>query len=329
MRTIYLAEQGSRVHKEHARLVIRKDKDVLAQFPVREVKRLILLGNIQLTTQVMHMFMEQGIDVSFLSTTGRLRGRLVSPHSLDGPLQIAQVARSQHPDYQLLFSQIIVEHKIGTQRRILLRHQRNHPHPDLDTAQQNLIRIQSQVSQTKDVSQTMGLEGHASRVYFDTFQHLNRNPDFTFDGRNRRPPRDPINAMLSLGYSLLTRELAHLLEANGFNPFIGILHSIRKYRESLAMDLIEEFRAPVVDRFIFSLLNLQQFSPDDFEHLPDLGVRFHEDALKRFLRLWEERMEARIAAQDKTLRECFRMQVDELEEAILHGRAYLPSFFPD
>ncbi len=329
MRAIYLTIQGSKINKEHQRIVIRKNKEILGKFPIREVKRLILLGNIQLTTQVMRMLMDHGVDVSFLSTRGRLQGRLVSPHSLDGPLQIAQVQALNSPDYRLLFSQIIVEHKIVSQRRIISRHLRNHPNPALSEALQQLERLQTRISNTKDIASVMGLEGACGRHYFQVFSHLLRNQNFTFEDRNRRPPRDPVNAMLSLGYSLLTRELAHLLEANGINPFLGLLHGLRKGRDSLALDLIEEFRAPVVDRFILSLLNLQQFHPDDFHHSTQHGVQLHEDSLRRFLRFWEERMEAPIAEHGKTLRESFRFQVAELEDAILKHRPYLPSFFPD
>jgi len=187
-------------------------------------------------------------------------------------------------------ARLMVAAKVGNSRAVLLREQRNHgDHDDLARAAQGLAALLENIRHARSVPQLMGLEGEAASVYFSVFAHLLRAPGFEFCGRVRRPPADPVNALLSFAYVLLASECASALAGVGLDPYVGFLHQDRPGRKSLALDLMEELRAPLADRFVLTLINRGQIKPTDFVTESSGAVRLSEDARKALLTAYQER----------------------------------------
>jgi len=169
----------------------------------------------------------------------------------------------------------------------------------------------------------MGIEGDAARRYFHALG-MGFSGSIAFSGRKRRPAPDPANALLSFGYVLLANMIASMIEARGLDPYLGMLHTVRSGRPSMALDLMEEFRHPVVDRFVLRVCNLKRFTPNDFEDCGDKGVRLTRDGLRRYFRAWEAYLDAPMAGTgggDPVLR-VIRGQVDRLAAHVRGTEGY-------
>lgn len=290
MATLYLTEQGSKVTRDHARLRVEREGEVLLDIPAFKVDRVVVFGNVQLSTPAMAYLMEEGVDTAFLTIHGRLRGRLESLHSRNVPIRIRQFERFREPDFRLTIGRAIVQGKLENAIRVLQRFTRNHPgEVDFSSETAALERGIRQTEVAAEVGSLMGIEGAATAAYFQAFAKMMRG-DLQFVGRSRRPPRDPPNALLSLGYSMLTNEALGAVVAAGLDPYVGFLHGIDYGRPSLALDLVEEFRHPVVDRLVLTVLNRKVLAAEDFQVREDGGMVLREEALKRFVKEYEQRM---------------------------------------
>jgi CRISPR-associated protein Cas1 len=169
----------------------------------------------------------------------------------------------------------------------------------------------------------MGLEGAITGTYYRCFGRMIRK-GFSFERRTRRPPLDPVNALLSLGYAMITNEIAALLESAGFDPFIGFLHGFRYGRQSLPLDLVEEFRHSVVDALTLNLLNKCSFKQDDFYRAEDGACFLQKEAFKRYLTFYEEHLDKPRGEEKKSFRDLFKIQVEKIEKAVLNNQEYDP-----
>jgi CRISPR-associated protein Cas1 len=255
MATLYLTEQGSKLRKTSKRLVVEKYGDTLLEVPAHSIDRVLIFGAVQISTQAISFLLDAGIDVSFLSVHGRLKGKLTPLESKNVFLRLAQYDRYRDEEFRPMLARSILEAKLKNQRTIILRYKRNHSEADFSAELDTISHSISSLAQTKDISSLMGLEGAGSVAYFRCFSEMLAD-EFTFDKRTKHPPLDPTNALLSLGYVLITNEIGALAESAGFDPFIGFLHSLRYGRQSLPLDLVEEFRHPVVDGLVQTLVNI-------------------------------------------------------------------------
>jgi CRISP-associated protein Cas1 len=259
----------------------------------------------------------QGVDVSFLTSRGRLRGSLVSGHSRNVFLRLAQFDRWKDPEFRVSFSRHVVAAKLTAQERLIARYQRNHPDQLEAEAAGKIRQLIDKTATAESVDSLQGLEGSAAAVYYRQFGLMLKG--VPFPGRKKHPSTDPANALLSLGYVLLGNEIAALLEARGFDPAVGFLHGLRYGRSSLALDVVEIFRQPVIDRLTLRLLNRRQLSPDDFEGGP-AGLRLSPDALKSYLALYEEQLRSESEGKDTpTWRARLQEQADSLREMVMTG----------
>jgi CRISPR-associated protein Cas1 len=221
----------------------------------------------------------------------------------------------------------ILDGKLKNQRTLILRYQRNHPEADFSAELDTISNSISSLVGTKEISSLMGLEGASSGAYFKCYSKM-LSQDFTFDKRTKHPPLDPTNALLSLGYVLITNEIGALAESTGFDPFIGFLHSLRYGRQSLPLDLVEEFRHPVVDGLVQTLVNTGSIKEDDFHKENNGAFLLNREAFKRFLTAYEERMEKLFLDRDEnsntSYRKLFQRQVLNMERAILNREEYQP-----
>jgi CRISPR-associated protein Cas1 len=263
MTTLYLSEQGSKLRKTSQRLVVEKYGDTLLEVPVYGIDRVLIFGAVQISTQAISFLLESGIDVSFLSVHGRLKGKLSPVQSKNVFLRLAQYDRYKDGEFKPMIARSILEGKLKNQRTLVLRYQRNHPEADFSSQLDTISNSISSLVDTKEISSLIGLEGASSGAYFRCYSKM-LSQNFTFDKRTKHPPLDPANAILSLGYVLITNEIGALAESTGFDPFIGFLHSLRYGRKSLPLDLVEEFRHPVIDGLVQTLVNTGSIKEDDF-----------------------------------------------------------------
>lgn len=326
MATIYLTEQGSKLSKTSKRLVIEKDGQTLLEIPEFKVERVLIFGNVQITTQAMAFLLDNGIEVSFLSLYGKYRGRLSPVESKNAQLRIHQYQKHLDNEFKVSLAKAIVHAKLHNGRELLMRYARNHPEIDFsqDTAQ--MEECISRLGHKEAVNSVMGVEGAAASVYFEAFGKMLRK-ELGFERRQRRPPKDPVNALLSLGYTLIGNEMHSMICAVGFDPYIGFFHGIDYGRASLASDLMEEFRAPVADRLTLNLVNNRVFGKDDFYSNPNEGVYLRREALKRYFVEYEGMLSREFIQQETkentTFRKCFRHQAERLASSIQDNKPYI------
>ncbi|MCI9101485.1 MAG: CRISPR-associated endonuclease Cas1 [Lachnospiraceae bacterium] len=191
---------------------------------------------------------------------------------------------------------------------------------DLKQMEQHLQTLQDKVTP----NEVLGVEGICSNIYFGAFGNMLKC-DFQFHGRNRRPPKDPVNVMISLAYTFLTKEMCGALDAESFEPYLGFLHGIRYGRKSLALDMIEEFRQPMIDRLVLLLFNKHMIGKYDFEFPDEGGVVLNEDGFRKFCTEYEKWMNGKNSASgEKSFRNRMREQVAQLKRAICKGEEYKP-----
>jgi CRISPR-associated protein Cas1 len=219
----------------------------------------------------------------------------------------------------------IIEAKQKNLRTLIQRYQRNHPEIDFSAELDTITHALASIPNKSAISSIMGLEGASTGAYYRCYAKM-LSQNFAFEKRTRHPPLDPTNALLSLGYVLITNEIAALVEAAGFDPFIGFLHGLRYGRQSLPLDLVEEFRYPVIDALVLTLINKRSISETDFHKESNGAFLLNKGAFKRFLSHYEERMEKPFKVQDSytSYRKLLRSQVEHLERVVINREQYLP-----
>jgi CRISPR-associated protein Cas1 len=327
MSTLYLEEQGSKLRKTSKRLIVEKSGQRLLEVPAREIDRVLVFGGVEVSSKALTLLLASGIDVAFLSIRGKLRGRLVSSESKNVFLRIAQYHRADDKSFRLNLARRMVGAKMKNQRTLLLRYQRNHPDVDSCSEIGVISEASNSLNNADDISYLMGLEGASSAAYFRGLSRMVTG-GFAFEGRRSHPATDPVNALLSLGYTLITNEIAALVEAAGFDPFVGFLHGIKYGRRSLPLDLVEEFRQPVVDSLVLSVVNKSVIKMTDF-HREDTGECYlNKEGFRRFLASYEERLDKFFFYRDDntraSYRSLFRRQVEHMEKAVLGEEEYKP-----
>jgi CRISPR-associated protein Cas1 len=230
-----------------------------------EVDQVLVFGSITLTPAAIGVLLRTDTDTVFLTARGRYRGRLVGPGGKNVQRRIAQFERFRDERWSLDFARRVVAGKIANQRTLLLRAQREQQRDDLAAAIGAMRRAAEAAQGAATLDELRGAEGQASAAYFGVLGRCLRNSEFTFTGRTRRPPRDPVNALLSFGYTLLLTAMEAAALRAGLDPMLGALHSPEYGRASLALDLIEEFRPLMVDALALRLANRRELRREDFE----------------------------------------------------------------
>ena len=234
---------------------------------------------------------------------------------------MGQYRRAMDPDFALGMAKRIVRGKVENGLAALRRFRYNHPEIDLSDCEGRMQDALGALDRKTATATVLGVEGIAAVAYFDGLAKMCLG-ELKFEGRNRRPPRDPINALLSLGYVLIGNELSSLLDGMGFDPYIGFLHSIDYGRQSLALDMTEEFRCPVVDRFTLYLTNRNMLRAEDFE-TRDGGIFLKRDGLKRYFAEYEKWMTSKDRS-GRTFRDVFKLQAQAMSRAVGEGVEYIP-----
>jgi CRISPR-associated protein Cas1 len=337
MATMYVTEQGARIEKEYRRFLVTKDDEVLVAVPAARLSDVVLVGQVGVTTPALLALLQEGVGLSLVSRRGELLGRLVPPTGKNIPLRHLQYRRAEDPAFCLAVSRAIVQGKLGNCRALARRWARTRPEIP-PTWNQRIDAAGRQAATAPDLATLRGLEGEGTRAYFAVWrQALAPQPGpqgegelpLRFERRTRRPPRDPVNALLSLGYTLLTGNLMAACEVVGLDPYDGFFHADKYGRPALALDLVEEFRPVVVDSVVLNMVNRGMVSAGDFEPGPSGGVQLRVQALKIFFRQYSARLQAQVvhpgAGRRLTYQQWFEVQARALRETIEGKRpAYRP-----
>lgn len=330
MPNLYLTEQGSVLRKKGGRLVVEKDGAALLDVECHRIGSVLVFGNVQVTTQAVQEMLGHGIEMAIFTRTGRLVGQITSPSTKNIDLRIAQFKRHEDEGFRAGLSAAIVKGKIKNSIQLLRGFVYNHPEVSLYDEIRELESSLESIVERPSAEALNGVEGMAARRYFSAFGKTLLS-GFDFTGRLKRPPPDPVNALLSLGYTFVYNEISSLLDGMGFDPYLGYYHSVEYGRASLASDLQEEFRAPVVDRLTLRLVNNRVLTAADFYANPKgSGVYLTRDGMKKYFAGYEDFMNAEFThpeTKDKTnFRKCFRIQIEKLASHIKGEKEYIPFF---
>ena len=332
-RTAYVVQKGATVRREGDLLKVYVGTKLEADVPVHDLRQLVVMGNVMLTPGAIDLLLGKGIDTVLLTWHGRYRGRLVGTGSSHVALRMAQYETLRDKGKALGIAKAIVRGKVRNQRSFLLRRAREGRDAEaLLRGAMSMRATMARLESCETMDEVRGCEGAAAASYFRVFGELLTAEGFRFDGRNRRPPMDPVNAMLSLGYTLLANVVEASVQVVGMDPYLGALHAPEAGRPSLVCDLQEEFRTPVVDALVVAAVNKQVMEPGDFE---DAGqgepVVIKQEAVRGFVRLFERRLERAVMYEPTGKRLTYRGVVEQqarrLARCFLEGEEYV-SFDP-
>lgn len=295
LNTLFVTAQNSYLNKEGETVVVNVEREKKLQLPVHNLQSVVCFGNVSVSPFLMHHCAANGVGISFLSENGRFLARVQGPVNGNILLRKAQYKAAENEKESLALAKSFVLGKAVNARGVLCRAVRDHADkPGMCDVEQAAARIALEIKKlqrTEDLETLRGTEGEIARVYFSVFDRLitAQKKDFCFNGRTRRPPTDNVNALLSFVYTLLARDCACALEAVGLDPQCGFLHADRPGRDSLALDVMEEFRAFVADRLVLSLINLKQVSAKGFKQNPAGGVEMDDETRKTVLTAYQKR----------------------------------------
>lgn len=323
MGTVYITQPDAFIGKTDERLSVRANKTTLLDVPLIKVDGVVVLGRATVSPAAIAELLERKIPLSFLTGTGRYLGRLEPELTKNILVRRAQWQAAANPEQTLHLVQAFIRGKLKNYRNTLLRTQRESPEIDLQAAIARIEQAIAPLDQTTQINSLRGLEGSGSATYFGCFNQLIRLPGFTFAARRRRPPTDPVNALLSLGYALLRHDIQSAVNLVGFDPYLGYLHVERYGRPSLALDLMEEFRPLVVDAVVLSSINRKAIAPTDFTTEPlSSAVSLSPEGLRTFLRLYEQKKQAKfkhpVLQTQCTYQEAFEIQARLLAKYLMH-----------
>ncbi|MCG3200109.1 MAG: CRISPR-associated endonuclease Cas1 [bacterium] len=328
MASVYVTRSNAEVSLDGGRLLVHKDGERLLDLALRRISSVVCFGWTHVTTPALHTLLENGIDLAYLSRKGRYRGRLTAPCSKNIYLRLAQYDSARNERRCLELAKLIVSSKIGNSRNVLRKFQYNHPSKELTEVIRKLEKLEKLVQGTQEPTRLLGLEGVCSRLYFSLFDQMLRC-DLRFTRRSTRPPRNEVNALLSLTYVLVMNELISIVEGMGFDPYLGFFHSVGYGKPSLALDLMEPFRSALCDVFVVRLCNLKILEKDDFSRAPeDEGFRLTEEGLRKYLEEYERRMVREfshpVTYKRVTWRDCLRAEAEMARNTLMKGTAYSP-----
>jgi CRISPR-associated protein Cas1 len=343
---LYVTDQGASLTKQGDQLVVVKQGKTVQAIHAFKVEQVALMGNINLSPSVITFLLQQGIDTVFLSYYGKYKGRLISQHGKNIELRRKQFQKIDDPEFRMHAARCYVKGKLNNSRVFLRRQNQEIQNPDITSALNRIRRLIAQVDSCETTEALMGVEGAGAAAYFGCFHHVIRVQDISFQGRNRRPPRDPVNVLLSLGYTLLANAVHSQVNIVGLDPYLGCLHSTEYGRPSLVLDLMEEFRPVLVDSLVLYAVNKgiirtkHFFRPEDREPAAfdfaetepvkdEYPIVLIHEGMKKFITLFEERLNRRVLYPPRGKRLTYRgvlLEQVRMFAALLSGDSDYNSF---
>ena len=330
MAYLYGTEQGAVLRKAGDRFLVEKDDEVLLDLPYHKLETVLLFGNIQVTTQALAELLEKGVHLSLFSRQGTYRGSLAPPRGKNIKLRLAQFTKYSDAAAALAWARPVVTAKIANSLAVLARYaHRTEISPAFQQKRQQLQNALESSATAETINSLDGVEGAAARAYFAALMEFNLS-EMTWPGRKKHPATDPLNALLSLTYTLLMHELTALLEGAGLDPYLGFLHQVDYGRPSLALDLMEPFRHPVADRLVLTLVNRSVVTAEDFSASGDRpGVFLTPGTMKKYFAEYERWMLNRPASPGTNtarpnFRDLLKAEVERLVAALRDDQVFAP-----
>lgn len=342
MAVVYVADQGALVCKKGERLYVYKAQQLLRWFHTKDIAQLILVGNVALSTPTITYLLKHRIDTVFVSYYGKYKGRLIGEFGKNVALRVAQFEYLANETNREILANIIVHSKISNSNALLKKRRIRYKAEILQSA---LIKNQALCDLIKkshfSLSSLRGYEGIAAKNYFSAFPIMIKNEDFPFNGRNKRPPKDEVNALLSLSYTFLMIQIMCAAYICGLDVYYGSLHEIDYGRQSLVLDLMEEFRA-LIDNMVISLINrkeirLEHFvynalnneeNPEYNEKVKLLPVSLSNDGMRIIITAFNKLINSKFSNIDPpgnwSLKDIFALQTRKLANHFLNKKEYTP-----
>jgi len=326
LNTLFVMTQGSYLAKEGESLLVRVDGETKGRFPVHNLGGVVCFGNVLCSPFLLGHCAEKDVTVSMLTENGRFLCRVTGPVSGNVLLRREQYRRADSPEVSAVLARFFLLAKIANCRAVLRRALRDRPEaPGSLSLQDTCTRLESALCRLRsaevlDLDTLRGIEGDAAHAYFAVFTKLIlvSEPAFCFRERTRRPPADPVNALLSFLYTLLAHDVRGALESVGLDPAVGFLHRDRPGRPSMALDLMEELRPVIADRLALALINRGQLKPKHFQFQTGGAVMMNEEGRKIVLKAYQERKQEEM--QHPYLREKIKFGLVPYAQALLFAR---------
>lgn len=301
LNTLFVTTQGAYLSQYGEALQVKVDEETRLQLPLHTIGGIVCFGRVSMSPWLMGKCAEQGIAISFLSEQGKFLARVLGFTPGNVLLRREQYRRADDGLASASIARNMVAAKIANARAVLLRGARDYPdgpgRTAVDAATRRLAYSLQQVQQAADLDLIRGIEGESANTYFDVFNHLitAQGDGFSFTGRNRRPPLDPVNSLLSFFYAMLGHDARAACESAGLDSQVGFLHRDRPGRPGLALDLMEEFRSFLADRLALTLINRQQVRADGFRRTEVGGVEMDDKTRKEVLTAYQKRKQDTIS----------------------------------
>ena len=292
LNTLYVTTPEAYLSKDGSNVVISVDKEEKFRIPIMNVESIVTFGYMGASPGLMKLCMDNNVSLSFMTPQGRFICRVQGAVRGNVLLRKKQYSLSEDENVTLHIAKLFISGKVFNTRSILQQFIRdNGADEEVENVVKQLEWRKKCIMQAENMDILRGEEGHAANTYFDVFDHLilHQKEDFTFHGRNRRPPKDEVNAMLSFVYTLIANDVASALESVGLDPYVGFMHTMRPGRTSLALDMMEELRAYLGDRLVLSMINRRQVTKKDFIRQGDGSFVMTDDCRKELLTTWQKR----------------------------------------
>ena len=300
LNTLFVTTQGAYLSKEGETVSVSVDREKKLQIPVHTLDGIVCFGRVMCSPYLMGFCAEKDVAVSFLSENGRFLARVQGPVSGNVLLRREQYRQADYPESCSEIAYAIITAKLLNSRSVLRRTVRDHSDriesQSVSRAANHLAALVKEVSSKAALDSLRGVEGEAARTYFGVFDHLiiNQKKDFVFKGRNRRPPLDRVNCLLSFIYTLLLHDVRSALESVGLDSAVGFLHRDRPGRPGLALDMMEEFRSVIADRLTLSLVNQGSVRRNGFKESQTGAVLMDDDTRKKVLVAYQKRKQTEV-----------------------------------
>ena len=290
MSNVYVYERGAVLGYRENRLIINYSEDDFKSIPIENIENIILFGGIQVSTACMQQMLAKGVHLTWLSKTGSYFGRLESTSFINIDRQRLQFRKSDDEKFSLEISKQFIRGKVTNQRTILMRANKMLKNPELEDIILRMSVYSKKIGEAKTIEELMGMEGFLAKMYYQGVNFM-IDKEYSFKQRTKRPPKDPFNAVLSFGYTLLHYEIFTLVVSKGLNPYASFLHSDRHKHPALCSDLMEEWRPMLIDSLAIALLNNNKIKKENFEYNKENGgVYLDKEGCKKFIAEFEKRL---------------------------------------
>ncbi|MGL4376013.1 MAG: CRISPR-associated endonuclease Cas1 [Microcoleaceae cyanobacterium] len=292
MQTLYVSQQGCYLSLHQELLIVKQGETVHAEIQLPLLEMVLIFGKSQVTTQAIRACLWRNIPIAYVSRMGFCYGRIIPIER--GFRHLSRYQQELSFVERLQVARKIVQGKLKNSRVFLQRQNRGQSSPSLSLTIQSLEVLIEKAGNSDSIERLLGLEGAGAAQYFSAFAECLNHPDFVFVNRTRRPPGNPVNAMLSFGYQVLWNHLLSLIEIQGLDPYSACLHQGNERHAALASDLIEEFRAPIVDSLVLWLVNSKVMDANKDFIFRDGGCFLNDSGRSKYLKFFLQRMEENI-----------------------------------